>query len=196
MKILLIEDETTTGTVLHRQLQAFGSVIWARSFGEAMTALASPFDLVVTDTSMPGALEGRIETVAAIASKAPGARVYAITSAAPESFRSALGEMSIRVFDKADLAPLIQAARGMVGGDLITREQAAAMIIEALRTRDQTFPDLVMTAIERKAKDGVWNACKTGGVLVASAMAVHYFGPIKTWAMGYAPWLSQLPWPR
>lgn len=196
MNILLIEDETTTGAVLHRRLQAFGAVMWARSFDEAMAALASPFDLVITDTSMPGAPDGRIETVAKIAAKAPGARVYAITSAAPESFRDALGEMSIRVFDKADLAPLIQAARGMVGGDLITREQAAAMIVEALRTRDQTFPDLVMVAIETKAKEGVYKAFKAGGVLVATAMAVHYFGPIKAWAAGYVPWISHLPWPR
>lgn len=197
MKILLVEDERSTGERLRRQMQAFGVVDWVRTFSEASTFLAAnTYGLVVTDSALPDKPGARSENVLSIAGMAKGARVYAITSAPSAALVDPLAEKSIRVFDKADLAPLIDAVRQMVGGDLLTREQAAAMITEAMVVRDRSFPDLVMTAIEEKAKEGVYKAVKAGVVLVATAMAVHYFGPIKAWAVGYAPWLSHLPWPR
>jgi CheY-like chemotaxis protein len=81
-RILVVDDEPMVLFILHDALQALGSdyeIVTARNGLEALSsAQKSPFDLVITDLSMPGM--GGIELTEAIKTQRPATPVIWITA--------------------------------------------------------------------------------------------------------------------
>ncbi len=111
-RILVVEDEANIRVVVAEQLQSLGYAVDQASDGTAglaaVTAAARPYDLVLTDITMPGQLNGRA-LADAVQSRRPETGVlfmsgYPETSAVHGEHLDASVQFLVKPFRKIDLA--------------------------------------------------------------------------------------------
>jgi CheY-like chemotaxis protein len=117
-RILVVEDEDAIRAVVVEQLQSLGyAVDQAADGAAALTAAAAaarPYDLLLTDITMPGQLNGRA-LADAVQRRWPGTRVlfmsgYTETSALSSEQGDAAVQLLAKPFRKTDLASSIRRA--------------------------------------------------------------------------------------
>jgi CheY-like chemotaxis protein len=111
-RILVVEDEANIRVVVAQQLQSLGYAVDQASDGTAglaaVAAAARPYDLVLTDITMPGQLNGRA-LADAVQSRCPDTGVlfmsgYPETSANRGQHLDASVQFLVKPFRKIDLA--------------------------------------------------------------------------------------------
>jgi len=115
-RILVVEDEATIRAAVVQQLQSLGYVVDQAPDGTAgfaaVAAAARPYDLLLTDITMPGQLNGRA-LADAVQSRRPETRVlfmsgYPETSATRGGHLDAAVQLLVKPFRKIDLALAIR----------------------------------------------------------------------------------------